>query len=157
MRRVFRPVLVPLVAATLLAAAPGGPLPGFTAESARAEREWENRFRAVPSPDSLRAYTRLLSARPHHVGSPYDKDNAEWLRARLASWGWDAKHRAVRRALPHAARTRLLELVAPTKFTREAPRSRPSRAIPRAPSARSSSPPTTPTRSTATSPRRWST
>jgi hypothetical protein len=26
-----------------------------------------------------------LSARPHHVGSPYDKDNAEWLLAQLKS------------------------------------------------------------------------
>ena len=115
MRRVFRPVLIPLVAATLLAAAPGGPLPGFPAESARAEREWENRFRAVPSPDSLRAYTRLLSARPHHVGSPYDKANAEWLRARLASWGWDARLERFDVLFP-TPRTRLVELVAPARF-----------------------------------------
>ena len=34
---------------------------------------------------------RRLSARPHHVGSPYDKDNAEWILAQLKSWGLDAK------------------------------------------------------------------
>src|SRR5437899_9386867 len=64
-----------------LGPAPTGDLRGFTAESAKAEREWEVKFRAIPSPDSLREYMRRLSARPHHVGSPYDKDNAEWLLA----------------------------------------------------------------------------
>ena len=32
-----------------------------------------------------------LSARPHHVGSPYDKDNAEWMLAQFKEWGWDAQ------------------------------------------------------------------
>lgn len=32
-----------------------------------------------------------LSARPHHVGSPYAKDNADWLLARFKEWGWDAR------------------------------------------------------------------
>ena len=31
-----------------------------------------------------------LSARPHHVGSPYDKDNAEWMLAKFKEWGLDA-------------------------------------------------------------------
>ena len=31
-----------------------------------------------------------LSARPHHVGSPYDKDNAEWILAQFKEWGLDA-------------------------------------------------------------------
>ena len=34
---------------------------------------------------------RRLSARPHHVGSAYDKDNAEWILARFKEWGWDAQ------------------------------------------------------------------
>jgi N-acetylated-alpha-linked acidic dipeptidase len=115
MRRIARPLLVPLLAATLLAAEPGGGLTGFTVESARAEREWETRFKALPNPDSLRSYMRLLSARPHHVGSPYDKANAEWLQARLASWGWDAKLERFDVLFP-TPRTRVVELVAPTRF-----------------------------------------
>ena len=34
---------------------------------------------------------RRLSARPHKVGSPYDKDNAEWILAQLKSYGLDAQ------------------------------------------------------------------
>src|SRR2546427_12427913 len=64
-----------------LAPAPTGDLRGFTAESAKVQRDWEAKFRAIPSPDSLREYMRHLSARPHHVGSSYDKDNADVIRA----------------------------------------------------------------------------
>src|SRR5256885_17075148 len=72
-----------------LAPAPIGDLRGFTAESAKVQRDWETKFRAIPSPDSLREYMRHLSARPHHVGSPYDKDNADWILAKFKSFGLD--------------------------------------------------------------------
>src|SRR5262245_35516012 len=72
-------------------AADAGVLSGFSAESARTERDWEAKFRAIPDPANLRSYMQRLSARPHHVGSPYDKDNAEWILARLKEWGLDAR------------------------------------------------------------------
>ena len=43
------------------------------------------------SPANIRAYDERMSARPHHVGSPFDRDNAEWMLARFKEWGWDAK------------------------------------------------------------------
>ena len=66
------------------------PLRGFTTANAKLEREWETKFRAIPEPARMREAMRRLSLRPHHVGSPYDKDNAEWLRAQYASYGFDA-------------------------------------------------------------------
>jgi len=65
------------------------PLFGYSAESSRAERRWEEKLRAIPSPDNLRAYMQRLSARPHNVGSPYDKDNAEWIAANFKEFGLD--------------------------------------------------------------------
>src|SRR6201981_1692700 len=65
------------------------PLYGYSAESSRTERQWEEKLRAIPSPDNLREYMKRLSARPHHVGSPYDKDNAEWLAAKYKEFGLD--------------------------------------------------------------------
>src|SRR5258708_3012688 len=62
---------------------------GYSAESSRAERQWEEKFRAVPNPENLRSYMQHLSARPHNVGSAYDKENAEWIRAKLKEFGWD--------------------------------------------------------------------
>src|SRR5260370_9858371 len=83
--------VAPAVLLLGLAPAATGDLRGFTAESAKAEREWEAKFRAIPSPDSLRAYMRRLSARPHPSGAPYDRDNAEWILAKFKSFGLDAQ------------------------------------------------------------------
>jgi N-acetylated-alpha-linked acidic dipeptidase len=66
-------------------------LRGYSQRAATSEIEWETKFRAIPQQDRLRENMRRLSARPHHVGSPYDKDNAEWILAELKSWGLDAK------------------------------------------------------------------
>jgi N-acetylated-alpha-linked acidic dipeptidase len=65
------------------------PLFGYSAESSRAEHQWEEKLRAFPSPENLRSYMQRLSARPHHVGSPYDKDNAEWIAAKFREFGLD--------------------------------------------------------------------
>jgi N-acetylated-alpha-linked acidic dipeptidase len=63
---------------------------GFSAESSRTERQWEEKFKAIPSPENLRAYMKQLSARPHNVGTPYDKENAEWILAKFKEFGLDA-------------------------------------------------------------------
>jgi N-acetylated-alpha-linked acidic dipeptidase len=110
--------LVPFTAAVVLLGltpATVGDLRGFTAESAKAEREWEAKFRAIPSPDSLRGYMRRLSARPHHVGSPYDKDNAEWILAKFKSFGLEAQIETFDVLFPTPLE-RAVELVAPTRF-----------------------------------------
>src|SRR5580658_8463975 len=77
---------------------------------------WEAKFRSIPSPQNQRDYMQRLSARPHHVGSPYDKDNAEWLLAKLKSWGLDATIENFDVLFP-TPKERLVEMVAPTKFT----------------------------------------
>ncbi len=84
----------------------------FAADSS----QWEEKFRAIPSPQNLRDYMQRLSARPHHVGSPYDKDNAEWIAAKLKSWGLDAKIENFDVLFP-TPKDRLVEMVEPTKFT----------------------------------------
>ena len=77
-------------------------LRGYSNESARTQRDWETKFRAIPDPANLRAYMQRLSARPHHVGSPYDKDNAEWILAKIQRVGARREDRDLRRALPDA-------------------------------------------------------
>ena len=72
-------------------AADDKPLYGYSAESSRIERQWEEKLRAIPSTENLRAYMQRLSARPHHVGSPYDKDNAEWITAKFKEFGFDTR------------------------------------------------------------------
>ena len=62
---------------------------GYSAESSRVERQWEEKLRAIPSPDNMRAYMQQLSAHPHHVGSPADKANADWIAAKFKEFGLD--------------------------------------------------------------------
>ena len=88
---------------------------GFTAQSSATERQWEQKFQQIPDPKLMRDYMQRLSARPHHVGSPYDKQNAEWILAQLQSWGWDAKIEKFDVLFP-TPKTRLLEMTAPTAF-----------------------------------------
>jgi N-acetylated-alpha-linked acidic dipeptidase len=91
-------------------------LVGYSPRASQAEREWEAKFRAIPDPTNLREYMRRLSARPHHVGSPYDKDNAEWILAHFKEWGLDAHIERFDVLFP-TPKIRVLEMVAPTKFT----------------------------------------
>jgi N-acetylated-alpha-linked acidic dipeptidase len=65
------------------------PLFGYSAESSRVERQWEEKLRAISSTANLRAYMERLSAHPHHVGSPYDKANAEWIASKFKEFGLD--------------------------------------------------------------------
>ena len=108
-----------LSAALLLAAAPASladePIWGFTPDAARAEREWESRFAAMPSADSARRYMRQLSGQPHHLGSPGGRANAEWIRDRFRSWGWQADIEVFHVLFP-VPKLRHLELLGPTRY-----------------------------------------
>jgi N-acetylated-alpha-linked acidic dipeptidase len=91
-------------------------LVGYSPAASQSERDWETKFRAIPDPANLREYMRRLSARPHHVGSPYDKDNAEWILAHFKEWGLDAHIEQFDVLFP-TPKVRVLEMLAPTKFT----------------------------------------
>ena len=112
---------LPVAACCLLAVAAyavdaGHPLRGYTPDDSAAEVTWEQKFRQLPDPGHIREDMRRLSARPHHVGSPYDKDNAEWLLAQLKSYGLDAQIETFSALFP-TPKSRKLELLGPTPFT----------------------------------------
>ncbi|HEV7706234.1 MAG TPA: PA domain-containing protein, partial [Gemmatimonadaceae bacterium] len=104
-------------AALLIAATPTSQptLLGFSDASSKTERDWEEKFKAIPQPANMRAAMQRLSARPHHVGSPYDKDNAEWILAQFKSYGLDAHIESFDVLFPTPI-DRAVELVAPTHF-----------------------------------------
>jgi N-acetylated-alpha-linked acidic dipeptidase len=84
-------------------------------EAQNAPPPWDATFRSLTSASEIGATMRRLSARPHHVGSAYGRDNAEWMAARFKEWGWDV---AIERydVLFPTPRERVVELVAPTSF-----------------------------------------
>ncbi len=90
-------------------------LSGYGAQSSGDERGWEKKFQDGVVADNLRQSMQHLSARPHHVGSAYDKENAEWMLARFKDWGFDA-HIETFQVLFPTPKERLVELVEPTHF-----------------------------------------
>jgi N-acetylated-alpha-linked acidic dipeptidase len=105
-----------LVTWTLMAqqeAEPG--LAGFSGDGSRAERQWEQKFRSAISADNIGDYAKLLSARPHHVGSAYDKHDEEWLASKFKEWGWDVHVESFQILFP-TPKERALEMVEPARF-----------------------------------------
>jgi N-acetylated-alpha-linked acidic dipeptidase len=92
-----------------------GRLAGYSAQGSQAERQWEGKFKAIPQPDNMRAYMKRLSAYPHHVGSPYDKSNAEWILSKFKEFGLDA-HIETFYVLFPTPKERGVEMVAPSHF-----------------------------------------
>jgi N-acetylated-alpha-linked acidic dipeptidase len=88
---------------------------GYATDASATEQQWEQKFRSIPEPDQVRENMRRLSAFPHHVGSAYDKDNAEWMLAKFKAWGFDAQIENFDVLFP-TPKERVLELVAPTKY-----------------------------------------
>jgi len=107
---------VTLVAWTLLAQEEGAPgLAGFSRDNSRTERQWEQKFRSAISTDNIGDYAKILSARPHHAGSPYNKQDEEWLVAKFKGWGWDVHVESFQVLFP-TPKERVLEMVEPTRF-----------------------------------------
>jgi N-acetylated-alpha-linked acidic dipeptidase len=88
---------------------------GFSQADARTEHDWEAKMRAIPKPENLREYMKHLSAEPHHVGSAYDKQNAEYIRDKFKSWGIDAKLEEFEVLFPTPTE-RVLEMTEPTQY-----------------------------------------
>lgn len=121
--RSLRSTLLPLVflASVQLisgqASAPSdtGRLDGFAAQAVGTERDWEKKLQDGISRDNLRENMQRLSAHPHHVGSPYDKENADWILSKFKEWGFDA-HIETFSVLFPTPKERVVELIAPTQF-----------------------------------------
>src|SRR5687767_12113726 len=72
-------------------------------------------FRGLIDAKNIGEYMRVMASRPHHLGSPYGKQNAEWILARFKEWGWDAKIESYDVLFP-TPKERVLELLGPTPF-----------------------------------------
>jgi N-acetylated-alpha-linked acidic dipeptidase len=116
MHRALTAFLVFSLTSAVTAQQTAGIVAGFTSQSSPGEVNWEQRFKSMPDPQRMRANMERLSAHPHHVGSPYDKENAEWILAQYKQWGWDAHIEEFQVLFP-TPKLRLLEMVAPSKFT----------------------------------------
>ena len=115
MRKLLSSLLICATGLALTPAPADVSLRGFFPQSIQAERDLESKFKTMPDPARMREAMRRLSARPHHVGSPYDKDNAEWILGQFKSFGWDAHIENFDVLFPTPLE-RIVELVSPTTY-----------------------------------------
>ena len=92
-----------------------GPKRGFVQPRAEAHEALELRFDAALEADLLRDWMQHLASRPHHVGSPFGKEVADFVAARFTEWGYDSAIEEFQVLFP-TPRLRRLEMVAPTRF-----------------------------------------
>ena len=80
------------------------------------DRSLEKQFDSHLSSADIKARLERLSARPHHVGSPYDKENAQFILSQYKTWGFDARIEEFSALFP-TPKTLLLEMISPVKYT----------------------------------------
>ena len=110
-RTMTRPEVRQLVCAGALA----GVLIGIVTMVAAQSPASDETFRGLIDPKNIGEYMRVMAARPHHLGSPYGKQNAEWILARFKEWGWDASIESYDVLFP-TPKERVVELLGPTSF-----------------------------------------
>ncbi len=92
------------------------PLLGFSKEGALQQRALETRFDSRIRKENLGQWMKLLAARPHHLGSPYGKHDAEFIASQFRSWGYDTQIEEFQVLFP-TPQVRLLEMMAPARYT----------------------------------------
>ncbi len=91
------------------------PISGFSETHAESQRQAEKKFDALLKAENLQAWTKKLSARPHHLGSPFGNESAEFIRDQFSAWGYDARIETFHVLFP-TPKVRILEMTAPRKF-----------------------------------------
>ncbi|HJQ37818.1 MAG TPA: M28 family metallopeptidase [Thermoanaerobaculia bacterium] len=111
----MRRTLIVLLLTTTLAADTPAPKPIYGFADPAKEHALEARFDAALKRDEMREWMKRLSARPHHVGSPYGKENAEFIASQFRAWGYDTQIERFDVLFP-TPKTRVVELIAPQRY-----------------------------------------
>ncbi len=83
---------------------------GFNDTHAAQQLDWEKKFDGQLQASNLDQWMKFLTSHPHHVGSPQDKANADYMAALFKSWGYDTELATYYVLFP-TPKTRVLEMV----------------------------------------------
>ncbi len=95
---------------------PPAPIFGFTQLDAAAERQIEDAFQAIPSPDRAREWHRCLTAEPHPAASERNNQLADYIAEQWREQGWEDVTLRRYDVLHSRPRSVSLEMVAPVRF-----------------------------------------
>ncbi len=92
------------------------PIMGFSEANSSVQAGLEMKFDASLNVANLQNWLKRLSARPHHLGSAYNKENADFIAGLFRSWGYETKLEEFQVLFP-TPKTRIVEMTAPERFT----------------------------------------
>jgi len=107
-----------VVAAAWLSAQSPAPLRGFSAASSAAQQQREREMKAAPSAKLAEADFDMMTAEPHHTGSPYEIKLADYVSDQLKQFGIESTKYEYSVLLPWPGRRRI-EVVAPDSYKLE--------------------------------------
>jgi N-acetylated-alpha-linked acidic dipeptidase len=81
--------------------------PGYSAQSAAAERATEADVISRPSPTSASAHSKFLSFQPHMAGTPAQAHTRDYVVSQMKSWGLETEVRSYSVWMPHPLSTRV--------------------------------------------------
>ena len=88
---------------------------GFNEKTTEEQISLESQFDKNLSAENIGETMKKLSAVPHHLSSPADKQNAEYILSLYKKWGWDAQIETFHVLFP-TPKTRVLEMTSPTSY-----------------------------------------
>lgn len=88
---------------------------GFSEAGAKTQKDLESRLDSYLKAENLDTWMKYMTARPHHVGSPYDKKVVDYMAEKFRSWGYEVKVEKFDVLFP-TPKVRLLEMTAPESF-----------------------------------------
>ena len=62
---------------------------GFSDESSKAQLQLESNYDKLLNANNLDEWMQYMTARPHHVGSPYDKKVVDFIATKFKEWGYE--------------------------------------------------------------------
>ena len=79
------------------------------------QSELESEFDKTLNPENLDTWMKHMSSKPHHVGSPWSKQNAEYAANKFKEWGFESRVETFEVLVPFP-KIRKLSMVAPDKL-----------------------------------------
>ena len=115
-RSICRFLIVLVLTASIVAGQTNSQLLGFSAATSAAQISLESRFDSALRLENMRDWLKRLSARPHHLGSAYNKTNADFIAAQFRSWGYETSLEEFHVLFP-TPKTRIVEMTSPEKYS----------------------------------------
>jgi N-acetylated-alpha-linked acidic dipeptidase len=88
---------------------------GFSDADAVQQVRWERKFDSMLSNGNQDQWMKFMTSKPHHIGSPHGKANAEFMADLFKQWGYDTRVETFHVLFP-SPKTRALELMGSKPF-----------------------------------------